>query len=112
MFESAELDHAGHFKEFIHVVIPCIWPTIVTLVVLGMTHVLTLYLQPMLISTNEGYGVGTIAYTIFDTDSTPGVRPKAIHQATAYGLFFSLVWAPIILLVRHFMSKKYEGIGY
>ena len=112
LFESAELDHAGYFKEFFHVVIPCIWPTIVTLIVLGMTHVLTLYLQPMLLTSTEATNTYTIAYSIFEAASTPGADASSIHRATAYGLFFSLIWAPIILLTRHFVSKKYDGIGY
>ena len=112
LFESAELDHAGYFKEFFHVVVPCIWPTVVTLIVLGMTHVLTLYLQPMLLIGGEGSNTYTIAYSIFEAASTPGATPGSIHKATAYGLFFSVIWAPIILLVRHFVSKKYDGIGY
>ena len=112
LFESAELDHAGYFKEFVHVVIPCIWPTVVTLVVLGMTHVLTLYLQPMLLTSTENVPTYTIAFKIFEDATTPGASQQTLSRATAYGLFFSLIWAPIILLVRHFMSKKYEGIGY
>lgn len=112
LFESAELDHAGRFKEFVHIVIPCIWPTIVTLLVLGMTHVLTLYLQPMLLHTNDNVNLYTISYHIFETSSTPGASAIDLHRATAYGLFFSLIWAPLILLVRHFASKKYSGIGY
>ena len=111
LFESAELDHAGYFKEFWHVVVPCIWPTIVTLVVVGMTNVLTIYLHPYLLTNVDTSSTYSIAYSIFQA-SKEGTMPVQQHQATAYGLFFSLIWAPIILLVRHFMSKKYEGIGY
>ena len=112
LFESAELDHAGYFKEFFHVVIPCIWPTIVTLIVLGMTHVLTLYMHPYLLTTYDRSSTYTIALSIFQTAGNDGASATQLHQVTAYGLFFSLIWAPIILLVRHFLSKKYEGIGY
>lgn len=112
LFESAELDHAGYFKEFFHVVIPCIWPTIVTLVVVGMTNVLTLYMHPYLITNYDTSSTYTIALSIFQVAGKDGALPNELHQATAYGLFFSVIWAPIILLVRHFMSKKYEGIGY
>ena len=110
LFESAELDHAGYFKEFFHVVIPCIWPTIVTLVVIGMTNVLTIYLHPYLLTNYNGAAsTYSISLSIFlDSKGTP----NRVHAATAYGLFFSLIWAPLILLVRHFMSKKYQGIGY
>ena len=112
LFESAELDHAGYFKEFFHVVIPCIWPTIVTLVVVGMTNVLTLYMHPYLLTNYDRSSTYTIALSIFQTAGNEGAMPTELHQVTAYGLFFSVIWAPIILLVRHFMSKKYEGIGY
>ena len=112
LFESAELDHAGYFKEFFHVVIPCIWPTIVTLVVVGMTNVLTLYMHPYLLTNYDTSSTYTIALSIFQVAGNDGAMPTQLHQATAYGLFFSVIWAPIILLVRHFMSKKYEGIGY
>ena len=112
LFESAELDHAGYFKEFFHVVIPCIWPTIVTLVVVGMTNVLTLYMHPYLLTNYDHSSTYTIALSIFQTAGNDNALPAELHQVTAYGLFFSLIWAPIILLVRHFLSKKYEGIGY
>ena len=112
LFESAELDHAGYFKEFIHVVIPCIWPTIVTLIVLGMTHVLTLYMHPYLLTNYDTSSTYSIALSIFQTAGNDGAMPNELHQVTAYGLFFSLIWAPIILLVRHLLSKKYQGIGY
>ena len=112
LFESAELDHAGYFKEFIHIVIPCIWPTIVTLVVMGMTHVITLYMHPYLLTNYDTASTYTIALSIFQTAGNDSAMPNELHQITAYGLFLSLIWAPIILVVRHFMSKKYEGIGY
>ena len=41
LFESAQMDGAGSFKEFTKIMIPMIWPTIVTLIVLGMTSILT-----------------------------------------------------------------------
>ena len=112
LFESAELDHAGYFKEFVHIVIPCIWPTIVTLVVMGMTHVLTLYMHPYLLTNYDTSSTYSIALAIFQTAGNEGAMPTELHQVTAYGLFFSLIWAPLILLVRHLMSKKFDGIGY
>ena len=76
-----------------------------------MTNVLTLYLHPLLLTDGHA-STYTIALSIFETASKPGATPNQLHEGTAYGLFFSVIWAPIILLVRHFMSKKYEGIGY
>lgn len=109
LFESAELDHAGYFKEFIHVVIPCIWPTVVTLIVIGMTNVLTLYLQPLLLTNENTAAVYTISMSIFLDAAGDG---SAYGKASAFGLMMSLIWAPIILLTRKFLSKKYEGVDY
>lgn len=109
LFESAELDHAGYFKEFFHVVIPCIWPTIVTLTVVGMTSVLTLYLQPMLLTSEDTAAAYTISMSIFLDAAGDG---SAYGKASAFGLMMSCIWAPIILMVRKWMSKAFEGVDY
>ena len=109
LFESAELDHAGYFKEFVHVVIPCIWPTIVTLVVIGMTNVLTLYLQPLLLTNADNAAAYTISMSIFLDAQGDG---SAYGKASAFGLLMSVIWAPVILLTRKFLSKKFEGVDY
>jgi len=109
LFESAKIDKAGYFKELIHVVIPCIWPTIVTLIVLGMTNVLTLYLQPYLLTGGEG-ATYTISLDIFM--STASYSPSQYCTAAAKGLLCSVLWAPIILLARNLLSKKYADVDF
>lgn len=109
LFESAQLDNAGYFKEFIHVVIPCIWPTVVTLVVLGMTNVLTLYLQPLLLTSENTAAAYTISMSIFLDAAGDG---SSFGRASAFGLMMSMIWAPVILLTRHYLSKKYEGVDF
>lgn len=109
LLESAKIDNCGYFKEFIHVVIPMIWPTIVTLVILGMTNVLTLYLQPLFLTNGEG-NTWTISLEIWDSVSTS--NPKALCEAAAKGLIFSAIWSPVIMLTRHFMSKPFSEVNY
>lgn len=102
LFESAEMDGAGSFKEFTKIMIPMIWPTIVTLIVLGLTNILTLYLQPYLFNLNNNE---TIAGTIFE-----GVSGSSVQYPyyAAFGLLFSLILAPIILYIRRVISRKYS----
>ena len=104
LFESAQMDGAGSFKEFTKIMIPMIWPTIVTLIVLGMTSILTLYLQPVLFELNS---TETIAGTIF-----AGVNQgkNQYPYYSALGLFFSFIFAPLILLTRKLLSKKYSDV--
>ncbi len=113
LFESARIDGAGYMKEFTRITVPLIWPTIVTLIVLGMTNVLTLYLHPYLLTNATGGNDGaaiTVAMKIF-MDTASG-NPTTFGKASAMGLMFSVLWAPIIMLVRNRLSKKYDGVDF
>ena len=110
IFESAQLDGAGYFVEFTKITIPLIWPTIVTLVVLGMTNVLTLYLQPYLLADGKGLTY-SIAMEIF-TNTSSTKDANIYNQMAAKGLMFSVVWAPIVMLVRNRMSRKYDDVDF
>ena len=111
IYESAQLDGAGYMTEFTKITIPLIWPTIVTLVIVGLTNVLTLYLQPYLLTNGNGTGLTySIAMEIFA--NTSEFNPSKYSQMAAKGLLFSVIWAPIVMLVRHFMSKKYSDIDF
>lgn len=105
LFESAQMDGAGAFKEFTKIMIPMIWPTIVTLIVLGMTSILTLYLQPVLFELNN---TETIAGTIFNGVNSGQTTEYPYYSAL--GLFFSFIFAPLILLARKFLSKRYSNV--
>lgn len=109
LLESAKIDNCGYFKEFFHVVVPMIWPTVVTLVILGMTNVLTLYLQPLFLTGGEG-NTWTISLQIWDSVDTR--NPKDLCEAAAKGLIFSAIWSPVILITRKLLSKKFSEVDY
>ena len=102
LFESAQMDGAGNFKQFSKIMIPMIWPTVVTMIILGMTSILTLYLQPVLFGYNY---TETIAGTIFNGVSSGKTQ---YPMFSAFGLLFSFILAPVILLVRKVISKKFS----
>ncbi len=111
IYESARLDGAGYMTEFWRITVPLIWPTIVTLIVLGMTNVLTLYLQPYLLTNGTGSGLTfSIAMEIFT--NTAEFNPVKYTEMAAKGLLFSVIWAPIVLLVRNRLSKKFSGVDF
>ena len=109
IYESAEIDGAGYATELIKITVPLVWPTIITLVVLGMTNVLTLYLQPYLMTNGEA-STYTIAMSIFV--STSSYNPVQYCEAAAKGLLFTIVWAPIVMLVRNLMSRCFRDVDY
>lgn len=101
LFESAQMDGAGNFKQFTKIMIPMVWPTIVTMIILGMTSILTLYLQPVLF---EYPRTETIAGTIF-LEATKATQQPML---SAFGLLFSFIFAPLILYIRKVISRKYS----
>jgi len=102
LFESAQMDGAGNFKQFTKIMIPMVWPTVVTMIVLGMTSILTLYLQPVLF---EFEHTSTIAGSIFEGINT---GKNQYPMLSAFGLLFSFILAPLILYIRKVISKKYS----
>jgi len=107
--ESAKLDGITMRKEFRLIMIPLIWPTVVTLFILAMTSVLTVFLQPMLLTGGGPHGAsGTISLAIFeDVRSNTG-----LPGAAAFGLLMSLIFAPLIMITRFFLSKLWAGVDY
>jgi len=113
VIESAQLDGITMRKEFTRIMIPLIWPTVITLVVLAMTSVLTVFLQPMLLLGAQGVirhdaVASTISVTIFQNVSSETSLP----YTAALGLTMSLIFAPIIMLVRFLLSKAWAGVEY
>lgn len=105
LFESAQMDGASSFKEFTKIMIPMIWPTVVTLIVVGLTSILTLYLQPVLFNLNNNE---TIAGTIFNGVSGGAASKTQYPYFAAFGLLFSFVLAPAILYIRKAISRKFS----
>jgi len=107
--ESAQLDGITMRKEFTHIMIPLIWPTIVTSFILAMTSVLTVFLQPLLLTEGHPNGASsTISLAIFEAVSGRG----DLGFAAAFGLSMSLIFAPIIMITRHFLSKIWSGVEF
>jgi len=106
IFESARLDGVGPFRELVQFVVPLCWPTIVTLFLLGMTSVLTVFLQPLLL-TEGRLSTNTIALSIYK-QTQAGME---FVPATT-GLICSAVAAPIILLVRKYMSRLWSEVEF
>ena len=109
VFESAQIDGAGYGREFFRITVPLVWPTVVTLIVLGMTNVLVLYLQPYLLTGGEA-NTYTIARSIFM--STASYSPVQYCEAAAKGLLFTVVWAPVVMIVRKLVSRCYSDVDY
>lgn len=104
LHEAAAIDGAGRFARVLHVTIPCIMPTIATMLILKCGTLLSVGADKILLLYNPSI------YSTADVIST-NVQRLGIEQAqygysTAVGLFNSVV-NTILLLLSNYFSKKY-----
>ncbi len=102
IYESAKLDGCGPLREVVTIVVPLIWSTISTKIVLLMSGIFAAS-GPIMLLVNNQFNTITIAYWIFYYTSKEGYT--AHHLVATAGLCFTLILLPIILGVRAIMDK-------
>jgi ABC-type sugar transport system permease subunit len=104
IIDAGKIDGASPFRELISIIIPCIWPTLSTLLLLCTTGIFTAS-GPLLLFDKGDYGSNTISYWIYEITSGSGGSGESVELASAIGLVFTVLGFPIVLVV-----KKLTGI--
>lgn len=105
VIESAQLDGANMFQELWYIVLPLIFPTLSTAIIVGFSQIFSTsgpllefyYLNPPL----EVYNVGYYYFNIVKTAPNNTVYPLL----AAGGLVMTIVIAPLTHLLRHMLEK-------
>ncbi|MDD6763516.1 MAG: ABC transporter permease subunit, partial [Clostridiales bacterium] len=104
LYEAAMIDGAGRFRQTLSVTIPCIMPTIVTMLILKIGNILNVGYEKIILLYNP------LIYDTSDVISTYVYREGLLNQnygySTAVGLFNSLINF-ILLLMANYLSKRY-----
>ncbi len=104
VLESARIDGANNFREFISIVFPLFYPTWMQFFVLGLPGILTS--DPGLFQFFELKAdprIQTFGYYIFKTTKSAGQAQFPI--VSALGMCLTLVTLPIVLGSRYLMTK-------
>ena len=107
VLEAARIEGVGPWKELTLLILPLVWPTLSTLLLLTCTGILgasgpILLLQP----DTYTYGTTTLSYWIFDKVYAGGVIGAGQYNlVSAAGLVMTIVAFPIVLLLRKLMEK-------
>lgn len=109
LFESAKIDGVGFVKEFFTIVLPLIWTTVASMIVFNLAGMFS-YLGPIMLLTEGSYNTSTIGYYIFQNVSSGD--PKLMYYPAALGMFFTIVSAPVILLVRKLLNSFWQDITF
>lgn len=111
ILEAGEIDGCGLFQEFIKLIIPMIWPTISTVILLGTVGFLGSS-GPVLAFTRGDYDTYTLGYVLYEMIGRVGGREsyENYYLASALGLCMTLISFPLAMLVKRiiYSSKREE----
>ena len=107
LYEAARVDGASKFKRILHIDLPHITPTILTLFILNTGSILSIgfekiYLMQNSINTPVSEVISTYVYKV-------GLINANFSFSTAVGLFNSVVNLVLLLLVNS-LSKKFSDV--
>ena len=106
VLEAAKLDGAKIRHELFSLVLPLIWPTLSTILLISMSGLLLASGPVLLLQPLPSMKTGTISYWLFDMVYAGGsVGAGKYSLVSAAGLCFTLVLLPITLFARWLMEK-------
>ncbi|MCQ2815244.1 MAG: sugar ABC transporter permease [Bacilli bacterium] len=109
VFESAELDGVGFFRQFFNIVVPLIWPTISTLIIFSLSGIFVSYGAVMILTPNNSESSMIGWFILQKTTSPYGKDP---NYAAAVGVVFTCIGLPFILLIKKLLDKIGSNVEY
>ena len=110
LIESAQLDGANPLQELIHIVLPLIYPTITTLIIVSISYTFVEQVHIFtLIGPYEPATGSTIGYFLYLEAKYGDLIPAGTHLTypvlSAIGLILTAIILPITLLARRLFEK-------
>lgn len=110
VLESARIDGIGLFGEFGKMVMPMIWPTVTTMIVLGLTGLFVWY-GPIMLLTYGSYRTTTIGwYIISHVLGSSGIY--SYNYPAAVGMLCTVISVPLVFGVKAILDKITEAVEY
>lgn len=100
IIDAGKIDGVGPFREVVSLIIPCIWPTLSTMLLMSSISIFTAS-GPLLLFTQGEKGTNTISFWIYGLTTGTGQGGYTDYEfASAVGLVFTLLGLPIVLTVK------------
>ncbi|WP_125662193.1 carbohydrate ABC transporter permease [Paenibacillus baekrokdamisoli] len=101
LYEVGELEGITKIKELTKVVVPMIWPTISTLVIIGTSGAFTIFLQSKLLTSGgPNFSTNTAALQIVNM-----VSDGQYGSASAFGVLLALVGLAATWVIKFFLDR-------
>jgi putative aldouronate transport system permease protein len=108
LYESARIDGAGRWKQMLHITLPGIKPTILTILILSIGNIMSVGYEKIILIYNQS------TYETADVISSYVYRMGLLSQQYSYagavGLFNSAVNVALLLLCN-VLGKRFFGVG-
>lgn len=103
LYEAAAMDGATRFQKIMHITLPCIAPTIATLLILRMGTFMDSGFDQIFLMLNTSNRVGG---EVFDTYIYEiGIRLGQLSYATSVGVFKSVISLIMVLTTNHIAKR-------
>lgn len=102
LYEAATIDGAGHWGRLWHVTIPGIRSTIVTMLLLNLSHVLLIFEQVLVMYNAAVYDVADVLQTYVFRE---GVLAGDLGYSIAVGMFTSIVSLTLVLSTNKLSAR-------
>lgn len=114
IFESANLDGCGFFREAFQIAVPCVWPTLSTMMIFALTSFFTADFSTYLYSGGTGArGINSIGFYTYNLRlqiSRGGV--EFYSYSSAFGVTLMLMTLPIVFLGRWLLAKFNDPVEF
>ena len=106
VLEAGEIDGCNWFQELIYLVLPMIWPTVSTIIMLSCAAVFS-STGPIMAMTGGAYNTSTLAFLLYAYGTgAVGTIQQDIYFASALGLVLTLITFPLVVLLRKVIFRE------
>ena len=114
IFESASLDGCGFFREAFSIAVPCVWPTLSTIMIFSLCSFFTADYTMYLYSNGTGArGMNSIGFYMYYLQlQIRDGNTKLYSYASAFGVTLTLMTLPVVLFGRKILTKFIETVEF
>ena len=107
VMEAAKIDGVSMFGEMFRVIVPMIWPTLSTMIIMNFANIFIVS-GPVLLLTNGAYNTSSISFWMFIITR----NQESIYYPSTAGLIFTILAIPIILVVKKLVDCVFKDVAY
>ena len=115
LFESAELDGCGFFRETFSIAVPCVWTTLSTMLVFDLCSFFTADMSMYTYSNGTGaFGLNSMGYYLytFSVNVASGGAKDIYYYASAFGFVITVITVPLVLFGRRVLAWLNDSVEY